>query len=183
MHGSACKQYIFRSVTHLLSTLCVFMKILSHASGKSKTRRLKGLKFRNFTGLFFFFFFFCVMALKGLMLTFVPSRCRCALSRLRTKPRFRRSPVSVCQPCPFRGEPDQLGTTSGARHDLLLRSLATGGRLWTSRQSLRFGQRCWTKDCGYLLDGGRRGGGQAVTVVRQTPSTGLRHSSFSHCRI
>ena len=35
-------------VTHLLLMLCVLMKILSHASAKTKTKRLKGFKFRTF---------------------------------------------------------------------------------------------------------------------------------------
>ena len=31
-------------ITHLFSTLCILMKVLSHASAKKKTKRLKGLK-------------------------------------------------------------------------------------------------------------------------------------------
>ena len=38
MHGGACKQCIFRSITHLLSVLCVWMKTLSHAGAKIKKK-------------------------------------------------------------------------------------------------------------------------------------------------
>ena len=41
------------SLTHLLSVLCVSMKILSHASAKKqKQKRLKGFKFPTFAGRF-----------------------------------------------------------------------------------------------------------------------------------
>ena len=36
------------SKSHLPSVFCVLMKILSHASAKKKTKRLKGLEFRTF---------------------------------------------------------------------------------------------------------------------------------------
>ena len=39
-------------VTHLLSTLSVLMKVLSRASAKRKTERLKGFKFLTITGRF-----------------------------------------------------------------------------------------------------------------------------------
>ena len=39
-------------VTHLLSVLRVWIKILSHAGAKKKTERLKDLKFRTFIGRF-----------------------------------------------------------------------------------------------------------------------------------
>ena len=39
-------------MTHLLSVLCVSVKILSHASAKKKTKRLKDFKFRTFIGGF-----------------------------------------------------------------------------------------------------------------------------------
>ena len=40
----------FRSYKHLLSMLCVWMNILSHASAKKKKK--KGFRFRTFTGCF-----------------------------------------------------------------------------------------------------------------------------------
>ena len=44
---------IFSSpITYLPSRLCVMMKILSHASVKKKTKRLKGFRFRTFSGCF-----------------------------------------------------------------------------------------------------------------------------------
>ena len=39
-------------ITHLLSMLCVLMAILSHASVKKKTKKLKGFKIHTFTGCF-----------------------------------------------------------------------------------------------------------------------------------
>ena len=39
-------------ITHLLSVRCVLMKILSKASAKKKTERLKGFKFCTFIGRF-----------------------------------------------------------------------------------------------------------------------------------
>ena len=39
-------------ITNLFSVLCVSMKILSHASAKKKTKRLKDVKFPTFIGLF-----------------------------------------------------------------------------------------------------------------------------------
>ena len=42
----------FRSITHLLSVLCVLLKNLSHASVKKKTERLKGFRFRTINGRF-----------------------------------------------------------------------------------------------------------------------------------
>ena len=39
-------------ITNLFSVLSVLMKILSHATAKKKTKRLKGLNFRTFIGRF-----------------------------------------------------------------------------------------------------------------------------------
>ena len=52
MRGCACKQYIFWSYSNPLSVLYVFMKILSLASAKKRTKRLKGIRFRTFIGHF-----------------------------------------------------------------------------------------------------------------------------------
>ena len=52
MQGHTCKHIFSGPVTHLLSMLCVLMKILSNASAKKKTKRLKGFKFRSFIGRF-----------------------------------------------------------------------------------------------------------------------------------
>jgi len=46
-HIHASKQYIFRSITNLISILCVLMKILSHANAK-KRKKLDDFKFRTF---------------------------------------------------------------------------------------------------------------------------------------
>ena len=50
-------------IINLLSLLCVLMKILSHASAKKKTKRLKGFEFHIITGLFSSY----TMAEKGLI--------------------------------------------------------------------------------------------------------------------
>ena len=44
MDASADSMF-FDDITHLLSMLCIFIKILPHARVKKKTKRLKGLKF------------------------------------------------------------------------------------------------------------------------------------------
>ena len=63
MHGRVCKRYIFR---YLLSMLCNFMKILSHASVKKKTKRFQISHFCwSFSSDF--------LAVKGLMLLTVLS--------------------------------------------------------------------------------------------------------------
>ena len=41
----------FDPIAHLLSVLCVLMKIVSHTSEKKQTKRLKGLKFHTFIGI------------------------------------------------------------------------------------------------------------------------------------
>ena len=48
MHGRTCKQYIFRSYNTSTFNAMRFDEILSHASAKKKTKRLKGFKFRTF---------------------------------------------------------------------------------------------------------------------------------------
>ena len=40
MHRSACKQLFSGPLTHVLSMLCVFIKLFSHANAKQKTERV-----------------------------------------------------------------------------------------------------------------------------------------------
>ena len=47
MHGRACEKSISGPIALLLSMLGKFMKILSHASAKKKTKRLRGFKFHT----------------------------------------------------------------------------------------------------------------------------------------
>ena len=50
-HGRACKQYVFRSRNVCISAVR-FDQILSHASAKKETKRLKGFRFCTFMGGF-----------------------------------------------------------------------------------------------------------------------------------
>ena len=52
----------FLVLYHLFSMLCALMKVLSHASVKKKTKKLKGFKFHAFYGSFSN----DIMAVKGL---------------------------------------------------------------------------------------------------------------------
>ena len=53
MQVRASKQSIFCSFnTSTFNAMCDVMKVLSHVSAKKETKRLKGFKFRTFTGRF-----------------------------------------------------------------------------------------------------------------------------------
>ena len=90
MHGRAVhSNRIFSGpAAHLLSMLCVVMKVLSHASPKKKTKKVKGFKFRTFMGAWFSD---NIMAVMGLGSTFSaqpwkgPTRYSCCLLWLKKK--------------------------------------------------------------------------------------------------
>ena len=49
VHGHPANSLFSGSISHLLSLLCVLIKILSHSSAKKKTEKLKGFDFRTFS--------------------------------------------------------------------------------------------------------------------------------------